>query len=194
MTPLTLHDLLSAAEYESQRSTFRQRIISLKKHRRIPLGELVTLVFENRETIQFQVQEMIRVERIFDPVKIQEELDVYNALLPGPGELSATLFIDITEDEDIKSILDSFQNLDRDKTLAIHIGDQSVFAEFEAGHSKEDKISAVHFIRFRPSSQWIEALGGEVQPVLTLLQATQMAESKVPKKMKEEWLKDLGNG
>ena len=193
MMPLTQNDLLSHAEYEAQRPTFRQHIIALKKRRRISLGDLVTIVFENRETVRFQVQEMIRVERIFDPEKIQEELDVYNPLLPKNGELSATLFIEISEDEQVKPILDAFQNLDRDQTLAIHIGNQTVFAEFEAGHSKEDKISAVHFIRFRPDPVWISALQTGTQPLMTLAQETYSAEAKVPAEMREEWLKDLGN-
>lgn len=193
MMPLTQDDLLSYAEYEAQRPTFRQRILALKERRRIGLGDLITIVFENRETIQFQIQEMIRVERIFDPIKIQEELDVYNGLLPKRGELSATLFIEITDNEQIKPILDSFQNLDRDQTLAIHIGKQTVFAEFEAGHSKEDKISAVHFIRFRPGSEWIAALRAGTQPVMALTQGAHSAEAKVSEEMREEWLKDLGS-
>ena len=191
MTPLTQDDLLSHAEYETQRQAFRQRIIALKKRRRIALGNLITMVFENRETIQFQIQEMIRVERIFDPHKVQEELNVYNALLPAHGELSATLFIEINEDKQIKPVLDTFQNLDRDRTVAIHVANQSVFAEFEAGHSKEGKISAVHFIRFRPAPEWIAALQTRTQPVMTLTQETHAAEAKVPYEMKEEWLKDL---
>ncbi len=191
MTPLTQDDLLSHAEYETQRPAFRQRIIALKKRRRIGLGDLITMVFENRETIQFQIQEMIRVERIFDPLKVQEELNVYNALLPEQGELSATLFIEITDNEQIKPVLDTFQNLDRERTLAIHVGNQSVFAEFEAGHSKEDKISAVHFIRFRPDPEWIAALQTGTQPVMTLVQETHSTEAKVPDEMREEWLKDL---
>ena len=193
MMPLTQNDLLSHAEYEAHRPTFRQHIIALKKRRRISLGDLITIVFENRETVRFQIQEMIRVERIFDPEKIQEELDVYNPLLPKNGELSATLFIEISEDEQVKPILDSFQNLDRDQTLAIHIGNQTVFAEFEAGHSKEDKISAVHFIRFRPDPEWISALQTGTQPLMTLAQETYSAEAKVPAEMREEWLKDLEN-
>ncbi|TFG59242.1 MAG: DUF3501 family protein, partial [Nitrospirales bacterium] len=148
MTLLTPQDLLSAAQYEQDRQTIRQQIIALKKRRRISVGPLVTLVFENRETLLFQIQEMIRTERIFDPGKIQEECDVYNALLPARDELSATLFIEITDSEKIQSLLDSFQNIDRGNTVALKVGDTSVFANFEAGHSKEDKISAVHFVRF----------------------------------------------
>ena len=83
MMALTQQDLLSHAEYEKNRANYRQRIIALKKRRRIAVGELVTLIFENRETVLFQIQEMIRTERIFDSDKIQDEIDVYNALLPG---------------------------------------------------------------------------------------------------------------
>ncbi|MCA9465668.1 MAG: DUF3501 family protein, partial [Nitrospira sp.] len=85
MNAITAQDLLSAADYEQQRTEIRQRIIALKKRRRLAVGNLVTLVFENRETLLFQTQEMIRTERIVDPQKIQEELDVYNALLPQAG-------------------------------------------------------------------------------------------------------------
>lgn len=91
MNALTPQDLLPAAEYERQREQFRSQIITLKQRRRTSVGPLVTLIFENRETLRFQTQEMIRVEHILDPHKIQDELDVYNALMPGAGELSATL-------------------------------------------------------------------------------------------------------
>ena len=152
MNSLTQEDLLSHADYEKERTAFRQRIIELKKRRRIAIGDLVTLVFENRETVLFQIQEMIRTERIFDLDKIQEEIDVYNTLLPAINELSATLFIEITDSERIQELLDSFQEIDRPGMVAIRVGDEIIDADFEAGHSKEDKISAVHFVRFKTTS------------------------------------------
>ena len=100
MKMLTHEDLIPNLDYERQREGFRSRTIELKRRRRISIGPLITLVFENRDTLLFQVQEMIRVERIFDPVKVREELEVYNALLPRPGELSATLLIEIVEQEE----------------------------------------------------------------------------------------------
>ena len=99
MKQLIQTDLLSMADYERQREQFRSQIIALKQRRRISVGPLITLVFENRETLRFQTQEMIRVERILEPHKVQEELDVYNVLMPGSGELSATLLIEITEQD-----------------------------------------------------------------------------------------------
>ena len=193
MNLLTPQDLLSAADYEQDRPTIRQRIIALKKRRRISVGALVTLVFENRETLLFQIQEMIRAERIYDPRKIQEECDVYNTLLPGPEELSATLYIEITDSEKIQELLDSFQNIDRPDTVALKVGDTAIFANFEAGHSKEDKISAVHFVRFSTSQPFRDLLAQpEVPAFLTITHPHYRAEAPVPDEMREEWLKDLG--
>ena len=78
---MTLTDLLSHADYEAQRAAFQQQVIGLKKRRRSEVGPLVTLIFENRETLRFQIQEMIRAERIFEPAKIREELDIYLSLI-----------------------------------------------------------------------------------------------------------------
>lgn len=192
MNPLTQADLLSHADYEAQRATFRREIIALKKRRRIEVGPLVTLIFENRRTLLFQVQEMVRAERIFEPSKIQDELDVYNALLPGPGELSATVMIEITTQERIKEILDSFQQFDRPDTLALTVGDQAVFADFEAGHSKEDKISAVHFVRFAVPPAFVNTLGEDGSHAgIRITHEHYTAEANVPPAMREEWLKDL---
>ncbi len=192
MNPLTPRDLLSAADYERDRPTIRQRIIALKKRRRISVGALITLVFENRETLLFQIQEMIRTERIFDPGKIQEECDVYNALLPVRDELSATLFIEITDSERIQELLDSLQNIDRADTVALKIGDTSIFANFEAGHSNEDKISAVHFVRFITTKTFRDLLAQpDVPAFLTIIHPHYRAEAPVPHEMRQEWLQDL---
>ncbi|MEW6248061.1 MAG: DUF3501 family protein [Nitrospirota bacterium] len=193
MKGLTLDDVISYAEYERQRDEFRARIIALKRRRRIPVGDLVTLVFENRDTIQFQIQEMIRVEHIFDPRKIQAELDVYNALLPAGGQLSATLFIEVTEQEQIQPILDLFQGIDRGEKVAIAAGPHVVYGEFEGGRSKEEKISAVHFVRFRTTAEFVKALADERSPVtLTVHHGRYRAQAVVPPEMRQEWLEDLG--
>jgi uncharacterized protein DUF3501 len=192
MKLLTPQDLLSAAQYEEDRAAIRQKIIALKKRRRISVGELVTLIFENRETLLFQIQEMVRIERIFDPGKIQEECDVYNALLPDRHELSATLFIEITDSENIQPLLDSFKNIDQANTVGLKVGDTSVFANFEAGHSKEDKISAVHFVRFSTTQTFRDLLAQEEVPAfLTILHPQYRAEAPVSQELRKEWLKDL---
>ncbi len=192
MKQLVQADLLPAAEYERQREQFRAQIIALKQRRRISVGPLITLVFENRETLRFQTQEMIRVEQILDPHKVQDELDVYNALMPGSGEVSATLLIEITEQERMKEWLDVFMGLDHGETVAIRAGTEQVFGEFEGGHSHETKISAVHFVRFRPTTSMIAAFADLHVPItLTVHHHAYHAEVTVPGSMREEWLKDL---
>ncbi|MBA0914568.1 MAG: DUF3501 family protein [Nitrospiraceae bacterium] len=192
MNVLTSHDILPIAEYEQQREQVRAQIIALKQRRRISLGPLITLVFENRETLRFQTQEMIRVEQILSPHKIQEELDGYNALMPGPGELSATLLIEITEPERMKEWLDVFMGLDHGETVAIGAGGEQAVGLFEGGHSHETKISAVHFVRFAPTAAMTAAFADLHQPVtLTVHHRAYHAEAPVPGSLREEWLKDL---
>lgn len=192
MKALTKDDLIPYADYERQREEFRARIIELKKRRRLSVGPLITLVFENRETLRFQIQEMIRVERIFDPAKVQDELDVYNALLPAAGELSATLLIEITEEARMKEWLDTFMGLDQGRKVAITAGAERVYGEFEGGHSHDTKISAVHFVRFRPTPAMTVALADLRQRVtLSVDHNGYRAEVSVPGSMREEWLRDL---
>jgi uncharacterized protein DUF3501 len=194
MNLLTREDVLSIEDYEKQRETFRSRIIALKQRRRISIGPLLTLVFENRETLRFQIQEMLRVERILDPAKVQDELNVYNALLPTSHELSATLLIEITEEAKMKEWLDRFMGLDRGPTVAIKAGGETVFGEFEGGHSHDTKISAVHFIRFRPSDTMKAAFADLRQPVSLTVDHNGYRETvSVPGSMREEWLSDLTN-
>jgi hypothetical protein len=192
MKPLTKADLLSYEDYERSRDAFRTRIIALKQRRRLSVGDKITLVFENRDTIQFQIQEMIRAERIVDPGKVQNELDVYNALLPAKGELSATLFIEITENDRIERDLDAFQGIDRGQTVALFAGSSAVYGNFEGGHSKEDKISAVHFVKFCPSFEWIRELGQDGMSVsIRIDHPAYRWEAEVPREMRQEWLADL---
>lgn len=192
MQPLTQADVLGSNEYERQREPYRQSIIELKHRRRISLGDKITLVFENRETLRFQVQEMIRVERIVDPQKIQDELDVYNALLPAPGELSATLLIELTESNTMQQWLDLFMGLDHGEKVGLRTGGELVYGEFEGGHSHETKISAVHFVRFRPTPAMITALADPaVRVALSVHHAGYDAEVEVPWTMRQEWLADV---
>lgn len=192
MNVLTQADVLAIEDYEKLRESFRSRIVALKQRRRISLGPLITLVFENRDTLRFQIQEMIRVERIVDPDKVQEELDVYNALLPSKDELSATLLIEITDESKMKEWLDRFMGLDHGQTVGIVAGGETAYGLFEGGHSHETKISAVHFVRFKPSEKMRAAFADLRQPVsLTVDHHGYRETVSVPGSMREEWLKDL---
>lgn len=192
MKVITVGDLIPYEEYERQRESFRAKIIALKQRRRISLGSLITLVFENRDTVRFQIQEMIRAERILDPVKVHDELDVYNALLPEQNELSATLLIEITDEATMKEKLDQFMGLDHGEKVAIVADGEQAFGEFEGGRSHETKISAVHFVRFRPTTAMKRAFADLARPVtIRVNHGGYYEEVSVPGNMREEWLADL---
>jgi Protein of unknown function (DUF3501) len=136
-------------EYETVRDAVRRDVIALKARRRVAVGDRLSFLFENRQTVLFQIQEMIRAERIVAEDRVQDEVDVYNELVPGPGELSATMMIEIEDRARIKPELDRFLGIDAGERVWLQVGrDWALPGRFEAGHSKEDKLAAVHFVRF----------------------------------------------
>ena len=122
MQPLTPNDLVDIAQYKRERAAFRASIIEMKKRRRVQVGELVALVFENRDTVRFQVQEMMRAGRIVDDERVGEELDAYNRLIPGSNALSATLLIEVTDRARLHATLDRFIGIDRGGTTFLVFG------------------------------------------------------------------------
>jgi hypothetical protein len=146
MNKVVLADLMGLDAYEKEREEIRRRIIELKKKRRVAVGKQVSLVFENRDTVIFQIQEMLRAERITDLDKIRGEIETYNELIPEPGELSATLFLEIEDQEHLRQELLKFLGID--EAVFLKVGGRSIHARFEEGRSKEDKISAVQYVKF----------------------------------------------
>ena len=159
--------------YGKAREAMRAQVIEVKRHRRVAVGPNITVLFENRATVLFQIQEMVRTERIVDDGRIQEEVDVYNALVPDRGELSATLFIEIPElvrmgPDQVRETVNRFQGLDRDGVF-LQVDGLRVPARFESGHSKEEKMAAVHYVRFalpEPARAALGASGADVRLVL----------------------------
>ncbi len=149
MQKIVRGDVKDLVQYEQARDEMRHRLIALKRPRRVPLGGRLTFLFENRETVLFQIQEMIRTERMVDEEKIREEIEVNNELIPGERELSATMFIEVDEPGRIREVLDRFQGIDRGEVVYFQIGERlNVPGIFEGGRSKEDKISAIHYVKF----------------------------------------------
>jgi hypothetical protein len=156
MRKLQRKDIRGPALYAPIRDDLRRRIIELKKRRRIEIGPFVTVVFENRQTMIFQTEEMLRAEGIVEEAKILEEIEVYNALLPNDGELAATLLVEITEEKEIRPTLERLVGLD--EHLFLEVDGQRVKAQFEPGRSTEEKISSVQYVRFAPTPAQAEAL------------------------------------
>jgi hypothetical protein len=148
MEKLTIGDVKNLHEYELIRDAWRSNLIAAKARRRILVGEMMSLVFENRLTVLNQVQEMCRSERIVRPAAVQQELDVYNELLPGPGELSATLLIEITDERLVQPTLDRLLGLTDGTHLWLEVGGRNVFARFLEGQSRADRVAAVQYLRF----------------------------------------------
>jgi len=161
--PLTLGDISDHRTYERERDEFRREVIATKKLRRVTIGPVVTLVFESRLTVRFQVQEMARAEKLTTDAQIQRELDVYNRLLPGPGELSATLFLELTTDEELRTWLPRLVGIERSIVLEIGTGTgrHQVHSEPEVTHESQltrpEATSAVHYVRFRCDSDEVAA-------------------------------------
>jgi len=148
MQPLTPKDLWPLAVYEGVRDQFRKEVIAAKQDRRVQVGPDMTFVFENRTTVKFQVQEILRIERITDPHQVAEELDGFNTMLPGPGELSATLLIELTgADPEVKAQLARLFGL-RDH-VALEVGGTRVQGELEPDREEPGRVSAVQYVRFK---------------------------------------------
>src|SRR5690606_28224213 len=114
-------DIADFRAYERERNDFRAHIIDLKRRRRVPVGPFVTFVFENRDTIRFQIQEMARVERLYSDEQIETELRIYNPLIPEPGQLCATMFLELTSDAELREWLPKLVGIER--SVALCIGD-----------------------------------------------------------------------
>src|SRR5580693_6974221 len=157
---LTLDDITDLRAYERERDEYRRTVIALKARRRVAVGPIVSLVFENRETMRSQIQEMARAEKMVSDEQIQKELDVYNALIPGPGELSATLFIELTGEDALRDWLPRLVGIEHAVVLRLPEGPGGtgggggpvVRAVPEAAHeealTRPEITASVHYIRF----------------------------------------------
>jgi hypothetical protein len=148
MNKLQLSDVKNLHEYELIRDEWRKDVIAVKARRRVLLGDSMSLLFECRLTVLNQVQEMCRAERLAKPEAIQQELDVYNELLPDAGELSATLLVEITEEARVQPHLDRLIGLSSGRHVWLELNGRTVFARFLEGQGREDRIAAVQYLRF----------------------------------------------
>jgi hypothetical protein len=158
MTKLTLDDISDLRAYERERDEFRTHVIALKKKRRVAVGPIVTVVFENRDTIRFQIQEMARAEKIISDEGIQTELDIYNPMIPEPGTLAATLFIELTSTADLEHWLPRLVGIER--AVQLRLDDLVVRALVDPEHEKqltrEETTASVHYIHFALTPEQVD--------------------------------------
>lgn len=149
MQKLTRADLLTLEAYAQQRGEFRTHVITHKKKRSMHVGAHLTLIFEDRLSVQYQVQEMLRIERIFEAAGIQDELDAYNPLIPDGKNLKATLLIEYPDAEQRKRELIRLRHIEHAITLTVHgHAPLTAIADEDMERSNEEKTAAVHFLRF----------------------------------------------
>jgi hypothetical protein len=159
VTSLTRADLLTLEAYAVERPAFRARVLAHKRTRRVALGAHATLLFEDRLTVQYQVQEMLRIERIFEPAAIQAELDAYTPLIPAGNDLRATLLLEYADAAQRRAELARLHGIEH----AVHAevdghGRAATHADEDRPRGDDMRTSAVHFLRFVFSPAQIAAL------------------------------------
>jgi len=159
MKKLSRDELMSLEQYATERADFRAKVIAHKKHRQVQIGEHATLYFEDRLTMQYQIQEMLRVERIFEASGIQEELDAYNPLIPHGSNWTATFMIEYADENERKVALAKLIGIE-DKVWVQVEGFDKVYAiaDEDLERNTEEKTSAVHFLRFELTEGMVAGL------------------------------------
>jgi hypothetical protein len=159
MNKLTHKDLLGLEQYARQRAEIRTRVMAHKKNRTVHVGPHATWLFEDRETIQYQVQEMLRAERIFDAAGIQQELDSYNPLIPDGSNWKVTFLIEYTDENDRRAALAKLKGVeDRCWVQAADFDRVYAIADEDLERENDEKTSAVHFLRFELSAPMSKAV------------------------------------
>lgn len=143
-------DIADLRAYENERASFQRHVLHLRRKRRVTLGPILTASFENRDTVRYQIQEMLRVERSIRHGAVDDELDAYNPLLPANRELSVTLFVEVTAPGEVRHWLDRLAGIENHLVLELADG-RLLRARPEAGHARSltrpDTTSAVHYLR-----------------------------------------------
>jgi len=164
MEKLTRDDLMSLEEYSEGRDEFRSKVLAHKRNRRLELGTNAALYFEDRLTMQYQVQEMLRIERIFEVAGINDELEAYNPLIPDGSNWKATFMIEFPELEERRAMLQQLRGVE--DRVYVQVGDyERVFAiaDEDLERADDQKTSAVHFLRFELPQEQVEALRSDAE-------------------------------
>lgn len=156
MQSLKLEDILDLTQYERQRRAVREELMALKAKRRLPVNDFLTLLFENRRLVWYQVQEMVRAERMVEEEAIRGEIEAYSPLIPGPMQWKTTLYIEIPDEAQLKSVLPRLPGIEN--SFFARAGGLEVAAAGEEGRSREDYTSTVHYLTWDLSPEFAAAL------------------------------------
>ena len=193
MQKLTRDDLFSLEQYAEARPAFRQKVIEHKRNRRLDLGTNAALYFEDRLTMQYQVQEMLRIERIFEADGINEELDAYNPLIPDGSNWKATFMVEFPEVEERRAMLTQLKGVE--DRIYVNVADFDrvyAIADEDLERTDDDKTSAVHFLRFELPAEQVAALKDGASLVAGIDHENYRVEvSPVPENIRDSLVGDL---
>jgi hypothetical protein len=193
MAAITRESLMSLERYAAERTDFRARVIAHKQNRQVHLGEHVTLMFEDELTMRYQVQEMLRAERIFEEQGIADELDAYNPLIPDGSNWKVTMLIEYTDEAERRKALKRLIGIE-DKVWVQVAGQPKVFAiaDEDLDRETEEKTSAVHFLRFELNDAMKSALKrGQPLAMGTDHPQYDMNIEKVPEAVRQSLINDM---
>jgi Protein of unknown function (DUF3501) len=193
MRKLTREDLMSLEQYAEARPEFKARVIEHKKHRRVALGTNASLYFEDRLTMQYQVQEMLRIERIFEAAGIREELDAYNPLIPDGSNWKATFMVEFPEIGERRAMLRQLIGIEDEVYVQVDGFERvKAIADEDLDRDDEQKTSAVHFLRFELQPAMIDALKSGAALAAGIAHANYQVEiAPVPVKVRDSLVTDL---
>lgn len=192
MDPIRLEDVLGRERYGAERDTIRGRIIAHKRVRRVPVGDRLTFLFEDRATIWYQIQEMLWVEHVTDLDAVRAELAVYNQLLPGAAEFSTTLLVEIEDQAHIREQLQRLIGIDEYVTLEIGPSAR-VTGVFEAGRQTAERLSAVQYVRFPLDDEARRRVTGGAPLALAVAHPNYQARATLPEAMRAALAADLAD-
>lgn len=194
MNKLQPGDLMTLEAYSKARPDFRTRVMAHKKNRKVALGDHITLIFEDTLTVRYQIQEMLRVERIFEEAAIRDELDTYNPLIPDGSNWKATLLIEYPDVEERHVMLARLKGVEDgvwvqvDGCARVH-----AIADEDLERENEEKTSAVHFVRFELAPDMKQALAGGARLAIGVDHAAYSAEIEVDTTVRAALIKDLAD-
>ncbi len=193
MQKLTREDLFSLEQYAEGRDDFRNNVLRHKRNRRIELGTNAALIFEDRLTMHYQVQEMLRIEKIFEAAGINEELGAYNPLIPDGSNWKATFMVEFPDEDERREMLKQLVGIE--DCVYVQVGDlerSTAIADEDMDRSDAHKTSAVHFLRFELSAEQVAALKGGAALAAGIDHPSYQTEiSPVAENIRESLLADL---
>ncbi|RMH44550.1 MAG: DUF3501 family protein [Gammaproteobacteria bacterium] len=190
------HDLMTLEEYAQKRSEFRQKALAHKRSRMLAIGPNATLFFEDRLTIQYQVQEMLRIEKLFEPKDIEDELAAYNPLIPDGHNWKATFMLEFEDEQERRAQLRQLVGIESKIWAQIGENDKIfAIANEDLERSTDEKTSAVHFLRFELSDKDIADLKSGASLAFGIAHPNYNAiVAPVPETLKQQLMKDLNAG